>query len=200
MEKKSYPAFGLFSKTNFLDDELCKKIRLEMASSEGNPSLIAKGDETQLDEKVRRTVDKDVSKDTRDLLTDKFTGIKGELEAFFDISLSHSQDLRFLYYREGDFFELHNDSGTSSKNTQEVKDRKVSAILFLNDETDEHGDDSFVGGSFLIYGILSGPQFESHGFKVPGKKGTLIAFRSDLFHEVTPVTGGVRYTIVGWFA
>jgi predicted 2-oxoglutarate/Fe(II)-dependent dioxygenase YbiX len=54
--------------------------------------------------------------------------------------------------------------------------------------------------SFIIYGILSGPQFESHGFKFPGKTGTLIAFRSELLQEVTPVTSGVRYTVVDWFA
>lgn len=200
MEKDTYPAFGLFAKKNFLDDELCKKIRLEMSSSTGSPSGVVKKNESVLDENVRRTVEKDVSKDTHILLNDKLSGIKSELEAYFAITLSHPQGPKFLYYREGDFFQRHIDKGTDPKNPQATKDRKVSAVIFLNNERDEPEDDSYVGGTFIIYGILSDPRFESHGFKVPGTTGTLIAFRSDLFHEVTPVTSGVRYTVVNWFA
>ena len=200
METASNSSFGLFAKKNFLGDELCERIRSEMSSSKGSPARFVKTDERLLDENVRRTVEKEVSKVTRDLLSDRLSAVKGELEAYFDITLSHPQDPKFLYYREGDFFQRHFDKGTNPQNPQEAKDRKVSTIIFLNNETDEPGNDSYTGGSFIIYGILSDPRFESHGFKFPGTTGTLIAFRSELFHEVTPVTSGVRYTVVDWFA
>lgn len=200
MDKDSYSAFGLFAKKNFLGNELCKGIRLEMSSSMGKPGRFVKTNERLLDENVRRTVEKEVSKDTRVLISDKLSGIKGELEAYFAIALSHPQNPKFLYYREGDFFQRHIDKGTNPQNPQEAKDRKVSTIIFLNNETDEPGNGNYTGGSFIIYGILSDPRFESHGFKVPGTTGTLIAFRSELYHEVTPVTSGVRYTVVDWFA
>jgi predicted 2-oxoglutarate/Fe(II)-dependent dioxygenase YbiX len=34
---------------------------------------------------------------------------------------------------------------------------------------------------------------------VIGEPGTLVAFRSETTHEVTPVTHGQRYTIVSWY-
>ena len=200
MEKVSRPAFGLFEKKNFLNDELCKKIRLEMSSSTGSPARFVKKSECLLDENVRRTVEKEVSEDTRVLLSDKLSVIKGDLEAYFAITLSHPQDPKFLYYGEGDFFQRHIDKGKNPQDPQITRDRKVSTVIFLNNETDAHGNDSYIGGSLIIYGILGDPRFESNGIKVPGTAGTLIAFRSELFHEVTPVTGGVRYTVVDWFA
>lgn len=200
MEKDSYTAFGLFAKKNFLDDELCKKIRLEMSSSKGSPGAFLKTNERLLDENVRRTVEKEVSKDTRILLRDKLSGITEELATYFDIILSRPQDPKFLYYREGDFFQRHIDKGTNPQNPQEIKDRKISTVIFLNNETDVPENNAYTGGSFIIYGILNIPRFESHGFKVSGTAGMLIAFRSELFHEVTPVTNGVRYTVVDWFA
>src|SRR3990167_1759838 len=200
MNTVTNPSFGLFVKKNFLGEDLCESIRAEMSSSGGNPASIVKTDERLLDENVRRTVTKEVSDETRALLSEKLSGVKGELEAYFGVELSHPQEPQFLFYRKGDFFQVHVDRGTNPKNPETVKERKVSAVVFLNDETDEPGDDTYTGGSLIIYGILKDPRFESRGFKLPGAAGTLLAFRSDLFHEVTPVTRGSRYTVVSWFA
>ena len=200
MNTVTNPSFGLFVKKNFLGEDLCESIRAEMSSSGGNPASIVKTDERLLDEKVRRTVEKTVSDETRALLNSKLSGVRSELESFFAVTLSHHQKPAFLYYRPGDFFQVHVDRGTNPKNPETVKERKVSAVVFLNDETDEPGDDTYTGGSLIIYGILKDPRFESRGFKLPGAAGTLLAFRSDLFHEVTPVTRGSRFTVVSWFA
>ncbi len=193
-------SFGIFLKKDFLDAELCRGVRLEMSSAGGGPSTVVKSDELLLDEKYRRTVTKNVSDGTRALLTEKLSGAKADLEAYFGVELTHPQEPQFLFYREGDFFQVHTDRGTDPKNPEAVRERKVSTIVFLNDETDEPGVDTYTGGSLIIYGILKDPRFESRGFKVPGAAGMLLAFRSDLFHEVTPVTRGSRYTVVTWFA
>jgi SM-20-related protein len=34
---------------------------------------------------------------------------------------------------------------------------------------------------------------------VQGETGALIAFPSEMLHEVTPITRGERFTIVSWF-
>jgi SM-20-related protein len=47
--------------------------------------------------------------------------------------------------------------------------------------------------------LVRDPRWQSVGFGVEGEEGLLIAFRSDLLHEVTPVTHGERYTLVSWF-
>ncbi|MCA1578026.1 MAG: 2OG-Fe(II) oxygenase [Acidobacteria bacterium] len=36
-------------------------------------------------------------------------------------------------------------------------------------------------------------------FHFVGERGTLIAFRAETTHEVTPVTHGERYSMVSWF-
>jgi SM-20-related protein len=200
LEKDSYTVFGLFEKKNFLDREICERIRMEMSSAKGLPAYFVKTNEPMLDENVRRTVEKEVSKETTELISHRLTGIMGELEDYFKTPLSRPQEPRFLYYTKGGFFKRHVDKGMNPQNPQEVKDRKVSAIVFLNDESDTPGDDCYTGGSFIIYGILNIPRFESHGFKVSGTAGMLIAFRSELIHEVTPVTSGVRYTVADWFS
>ena len=60
--------------------------------------------------------------------------------------------------------------------------RKLSMTLLLNDD--------FEGGDFEIN--LSGPQ------KVEVKKGTAIFFPSFVLHRVTPVTKGIRKSLVIW--
>jgi len=199
MKPSPHTQFGLYSIRNFLSAEECARIRDEMSSSEGSPAGIVRTDERLLDEKARRTVTKSVSEETRSLMSLKFDGIKGELGAWFGVELSRPQDPQFLYYRTGDFFVCHADKGKNPENPREVKDRLVSAIVFLNDETDEPAPGCYSGGSFIIYGLLNDPRFEGQGFKAAGKEGTLIAFRSEKFHEVTPVTSGDRFTVVSWF-
>jgi SM-20-related protein len=34
---------------------------------------------------------------------------------------------------------------------------------------------------------------------MPNAPGTLVAYRAETTHEVTPVTHGERFTIVSWF-
>jgi len=194
-----YSSLGLFVKKNFLDDELCEKIRSEMSSSGGNPAQFIRKDKNLLDEKVRRTMEKQVSKDTKVLISDKLSGVKDELEAYFDMTLLHSQGPKFLYYEEGDFFQRHYDKGVIPENPEPIKARKVSTVIFLNSEIDEPENNTYVGGSLIIYGIMKDPRFESHGFSLIGTAGMLLAFRSDLLHEVKPVKAGVRYTVVDWF-
>ncbi len=193
-------SFGLFLKKDFLDAELCSAVRSEMSSSAGDPASIVKTGMRLIDEDTRRTVRKTVSDETISLLRGRLTCVKSELESYFGIELSHPQEPQFLFYRPGDFFQVHTDWNANPKNPETVRERKVSAVVFLNDESDEPGDDTYAGGSLVLYGILKDPRFESRGFKVPGAAGMLLAFRSDLFHEVTPVTRGSRYTVVTWFA
>jgi predicted 2-oxoglutarate/Fe(II)-dependent dioxygenase YbiX len=50
-----------------------------------------------------------------------------------------------------------------------------------------------------FYGLLPGPAWERIGFPLRGEEGLLVAFRSEILHEVTAVRQGDRYTIVTWF-
>lgn len=62
-------------------------------------------------------------------------------------------------------------------------DRKLTCVIFLSDP------DTYEGGALQI-------SYRSEDFKLP--KGSVIVFPSYELHRVTPVTRGVRYSLVGW--
>lgn len=200
MEKSDfYSTIGLFVIKNFLPDDLCARVRSEMVSSDGRPAHFVRKDKNLFDEKIRRTMEKQISPATISLISGKLSNVRGGLEDYFGMELARTQGTKFLYYKEGDFFQRHYDKGINPENPDPVKDRKVSTVIFLNSETDELESGSYTGGSLIIYGAVKDPRFKSHGFRVIGVTGMLLAFRSDLLHEVKPVKEGVRYTAVDWF-
>tara|TARA_Y100000816_G_scaffold264496_1_gene223668 strand:+ start:307 stop:990 length:684 start_codon:yes stop_codon:yes gene_type:complete len=72
--------------------------------------------------------------------------------------------------------------------------RKISCSVILNDD--------YEGGEFQVrylkYIDEDNPCVDTIDTFKP-KKNQSIYFRSDLFHRVTPVTKGVRYSLVKWF-
>lgn len=65
--------------------------------------------------------------------------------------------------------------------------RKLSFTMQLNDE------DSYEGGNLNLYTVdVNEP------VTAPRKKGSITFFPSYTLHEVTPVTKGTRYSLVGW--
>jgi PKHD-type hydroxylase len=67
--------------------------------------------------------------------------------------------------------------------------RKLSIVLQLTDET------TYEGGNFeIIDGPIDTPTVLSR------KQGTLLAFPSYTLHRITPVTSGVRNSLVGWIS
>lgn len=85
--------------------------------------------------------------------------------------------LRYLATDQG-CFTPHTDIGTVALST-----RKISYSLLLNDPT------QFSGGDL---------RFASKDEPAGRQRGTLTMFASFQQHEVTPVTEGERYVIVGW--
>ena len=61
--------------------------------------------------------------------------------------------------------------------------RKISLVVFLSDTKD------YDGGDF---------EFQEEA-KIPAEKGSILIFPSFLSHRVTPVTRGLRYSLVNWF-
>ena len=59
---------------------------------------------------------------------------------------------------------------------------------------------TIAGGSLTFYGLMKAPGMEKAGMPLAPEAGLLVAFRSDIMHEVNPVTRGERYTLVSWFA
>lgn len=149
-----------------------------------------------VEQAVRQTLRFRPSDATVQLVIDRLLQFKPVAEKHFDVALSECEDPQFLRYREGDFFVAHQDGNTGVLRL-DTERRRVSTVIFLTRETETLRADAYCGGSLLFTDIRPGssePQF--HFIAEPG---TLIAFRSETTHEVTPVMHGERYSIVSWF-
>lgn len=194
-----YSSLGLFVEKDFFNTELCERIRKEMNTALGDPAGVIKMDKTLYDEKVRKTKQQKVSPETLSFVKKRLLELKPSLENHFGKLLRGYQNPVFLYYKKGDFFRPHYDKGMKPENPKEIRDREVSVVVFLNSEDDSTDEDSYSGGSLRLYGLRDDPLFKKHGFHIIGKTGMLLAFRSEILHEVTPVKEGERYTVVSWF-
>jgi PKHD-type hydroxylase len=88
-------------------------------------------------------------------------------------------DFQFTEYKEGEYFDWHTDS------TDVIyRDRFTSIVIQLND--------TYEGGVLEI----KNPNKEI--VPIENKIGTLYIFNSRLFHRVTPVIEGIRYSLVNW--
>jgi PKHD-type hydroxylase len=86
---------------------------------------------------------------------------------------------QFTEYKEGEYFDWHTDSTDTI-----YRDRFTSIVIQLND--------NYNGG------ILEIKNLKGENVSIENKIGTLYIFNSRLLHRVTPVMGGIRYSLVNW--
>jgi PKHD-type hydroxylase len=102
---------------------------------------------------------------------------------FFDLDLwGFVENLQYtIYDGKDDHYTWHLDRGGSTSDTP----RKLSLVLQLSDPSEYEGGD---------LEIFDAPTTT----KVQKQKGLVVAFPSFILHRVTPVTKGVRKTLVVW--
>ncbi len=101
------------------------------------------------------------------------------IEAFFGVSLSGREGAGLLRYRDGGFYLPHRDRGYDAA-WPGAAWRVITIVVFLN-------EDGFTGGVLRVGETDVAPV-----------AGTLVAFPADTLHEVTPVRGAPRDSIVDW--
>ena len=190
---------GVFSLENFFDDRLCSAVINEVRSANKIMATVTAEGDYLLDEDYRRVKRAEVSPDAAELVRSRLIEIKPKVEEVFDLSLSGVQDPHFLIYEEGDFFQLHMDGAEDEFEPLAVKQRQVSAVIFLNDAAEEPSPGVYGGGKLIFHDGPDTPGGAERQIQFDSKKGMLITFRSHLPHEVTAVTHGQRYTIITWF-
>lgn len=84
------------------------------------------------------------------------------------------------YEGNGGHYDWHLDIGPKS-----INHRKVSVVVQLSDP------DDYVGGNLELHP-------GSNSFAVPRAKGAVVVFPSFLLHRVTPLTSGLRRSLVLW--
>lgn len=193
-------ASGLLLIRDFLDAPLCSAIRAEARAAPGHPAPVyIEGAEGLVHEDVRKTSSLELSATTIGEVARRLGELREEIGDYFKLSLAGCEPPQFLRYREGDFFVTHQDGATDQLEFDHLRVRKVSVVIFLNGAADEPDGETYGGGALTIYRAGAAAGEGPLVFPVKGEPGLLVAFRSDTVHEVTPVTGGERLTVVSWF-
>jgi predicted 2-oxoglutarate/Fe(II)-dependent dioxygenase YbiX len=195
-----FTRFGLYAEREFLSPDVCAGLRNEMQAVTGVPATVADGQGGHaVDETYRRTRQVEVSSTSTERIRKTLLEAGPRLTTHFDRRLVDIQSPQFLLYREGDFFRAHEDDSKKPEAPNFVRQRSVSAVVFLN--SDDGGEpDGYSGGSLTFYGLMDdSASGDSVGLPLAGETGLLIAFPAALVHSVSPVTAGERYTVVSWF-
>ena len=103
----------------------------------------------------------------------------------FKIKVENNAEVQFTEYRfdENGHYDWHHDVNW---NGQVDIDRKISLTVQLSNENE------YDGGDFEFEELETNANFKL--------KGTIIIFPSYLRHRVTPITSGVRKSLVAWFS
>ena len=194
-----FARLGLFVRRDFLSPADCSRIHSEMRNARRSRATVFRKNQELLDEGSRRTKLVEVSGESVAQVRSLLRALLSELGAHFRMSFSDCEVPQFLAYEARDFFRAHRDGSDSADANELMRERKVSVVIFLNTESDHPAEGSYTGGALTIYGLLGDARSEAYGFPMKGEQGALVAFRSNLLHEVTPVQEGERYTIACWF-
>jgi len=192
-----FRGLGLFVLNDFLNLATCAEIQAEMRAGETWKALIYQSDagEGVLDEGVRKSLRVRVGEPTKSMIREQMRALKPSLEEHFKISLDDCESPNFLSYGEGAYFKRHLDA----TNHPDIATRRVSLVVFLNACSKEPEANCYGGGSLTFHGLIKGPKWEDCAFSLEADMGSLLAFRSDIVHEVQPVTFGQRFTVASWF-
>jgi len=105
---------------------------------------------------------------------------------YFRSDLSGLATFQYALYQdtESGYFDWHNDYGRL-RDAPQQEPRKLTASLQLSDGASYEGCDLEVRAAHPID-------------VAPRERGTLVAFRANALHRVTPITSGIRKSLVFW--
>lgn len=190
----------MYPMPDFLSPEECQAIIQEMdAVDTVDAEVYGHGAGQLLSQEIRKTKICNVSRKTEVGLRQRMQSRQPEVEDFFKLPTGELERPQFLKYMPGYYFKPHQDHSTPAGHP----DRVITYVLFLNQQvpnsepwSDPH---TFQGGELLFYsGSARLPGMV--GLALSTAPGLMIAFRSEMVHEVGPVTQGNRYTIINFYA
>ena len=191
---------GIYSLEGFLDRPTCELIKAEMRASSQARAKVYDREWNYLEKAAHRsTLQVEIGESTCAFVRGRLLEMRETLGHRFGVEVSACQGPNFLIYKPGDFFEPHKDESQRPGAPEHVRKRRLSAIIFLSEEDEGDPPGEYAGGSLGFYGLLKDPRCAHIGIPLKGRAGLLVVFRSDVFHQVTPVTRGERFTIVSWY-
>ena len=182
----------LFIIRQFFEPHACDALVGEMKSVEGSAATVyGRTASGSIDENTRKTLRLKPADETVELVMRRLWSLREAVEKHFAVTLSECEEPQFLRYREGDFFVAHQDGNTGLLRLDTEK-RLISTVIFLSRESNQPEPNAYCGGALVFSDIRN-------RYHMRAEPGTLVAFRSETTHEVTPVTHGERYSIASWY-
>jgi len=144
---------------------------------------------TNVENSIRRSLIRAITRtpDWIDLFNEIDKLVAQANRQWFDVDYKFLPAIQFAEYdsKDSGFYARHQDTFLVSPIPTH---RKLSVTVQLSDPGDYTGGDL----KFSDIGIL--PNTENMR-----SRGTVCVFPSIIFHEVTPVTAGKRYSLAGWY-
>ena len=121
--------------------------------------------------------------------------------AGWNFEISWSEDIQFTKYTKGQYYNWHMDSFFSPyKNHRypqyEGKIRKISCSVLLNDPNEYTGGDLEIGQNNNVETPLEDNKINMSQCNLG--QGSIIFFPGFIWHRVTPIKKGTRYSLVMW--
>ena len=115
--------------------------------------------------------------------------------AGFNYDITAVESIQLTRYCKEGFYSWHMDGLGSHRTAYNIpnskflhgKTRKLSMTILLNSD--------FKGGHLKIYSCNPKQKTKQPDMST----GSIVVFPSFLFHRVTPITKGIRYSLVSWF-
>lgn len=138
-----------------------------------------------LDEKIRKTEVVWIEPGTEIFDTIYNYVVNANRNAGWNFDLSGMENVQLGRYTDGGFYDWHMDTFAPDEGNYQ---RKLSCVIQLTDP------ETYEGGDL----ILKTGKNEDDIHTFTRKRGSVIVFPSMVYHKVTPVTKGTRFSAVAW--
>lgn len=179
---------------NYLDQNTCKKIIQDVQLLPVQEAHVGVGEGKEaIDNSVRRTKIRFINKGDWKFqyIFDIFwkTAIQAN-DDFFQFNISRLNFIQFAEYNSNELAEYKPHHDVFWLNNDAFYHRKLSGMIQLSNEQD------YDGGNFEI--VDASVQSRPPAADIR-QQGTILYLPSFMMHQVTPVTRGIRYSLVAWF-
>ena len=182
----------IFVAERAMDDATCRRVQAAMNVGVREPTEIIEGDMTVADD-VRRASHIEVPPAIFELIDAHLDAQRDAAGAYFGLQLEAREGVTLLRYEEGGFYKPHVDRAELPAWPPAAR-RALTVVLFLETSRDEDPAGGFAGGILRLFPDGTEP------IEIVPRRGMLVAFPAETVHEVSPVIGGHRDTVVDWFS
>ena len=173
----------VFIDDQFFDRDTCERVRAAMDAGRSDAAEVLT-DGIIADAAVRRTASIEVDAETLMMVERALDTALPSLAAWAGVPLAQREGAGFLRYPPGGFYRSHCDRADID-DWPDAAHRRITIVVFLNDD--------FSGGVLRLMPDAEPPR------DITPRGGRLVAFDAETLHEVLPVVGGTRDTVVDWF-